>query len=104
VLPNEFEAWTRETAASKWEWKVDEILLANRGELLAYKGGSSGQFVQVDKTGLVSVGSYEDAIPHIGEALFKVSNRIQIENFGAASARLFELMGAVAFRNFIVGA
>lgn len=85
----EFDAWTAETKFSERCWRRDYItgenskLRARRmgdpsmEEELFYKGGEDGVYIEIRGNGTVTVGEYEGAIPHIGEAIFKVkhSNR-----------------------------
>jgi len=66
----EFEAWIKHTDRSRNQWQVDPIRLHNRGEYLMYRGGEAGTYVWIVGAE-VSVGSYEGAFPHIGEAIFK---------------------------------
>lgn len=99
----EMKTWILEIEESKFSWKIDEITYLNRGELLAYRGGESGKYITVEASGLVRVGVYEGAFPHIGEAIFKETDRIQMADFNIASARLFELCGTVTLRKFICG-
>ena len=99
----EMKAWILETEESKFFWKIDEISYLNRGDLLAYRGGDHGKYITVEASGLVRIGTYEGAFPHIGEAIFKETDRIQMADFSIASARLFEICGVVALRKFICG-
>ena len=68
----EFAAWARHTDRSRRGWQRDEVQLRNRGVLLMYHGGANGTYVMVDGC-KVTVGTYEGACPHIGEALFRVT-------------------------------
>lgn len=70
MTSQEFEAWMRQTERSKKGWQVDEVLLANRGEHLMYRGGQDGTYVAISTDNIVQVGHYEGALPHIGEAIF----------------------------------
>lgn len=37
---------------------------------LYYTGGESGLFINIEVEGNLKIGTYEEAIPHIGEAIF----------------------------------
>lgn len=74
MTQQEFDAWTAHTERSRRGWQRDEVTLHNRGELLMYHGGEDGTYVRVYGT-TVEVGSYEGAVPHIGEAMFKLRGK-----------------------------
>lgn len=75
----EFDNWTKHTERSKRGWMRDEIALRNRGVFFLYHGGDSGTYVEVDDA-TVTVGTYTDAVPHIGEAFFTVTGRKVFQN------------------------
>ncbi len=67
----EFKAWKAHTEASKYGWQLDPVHNGRNGQnFLFHRGGVNGQFVEVCDGGLVTVGNYEGALPHIGEASF----------------------------------
>ena len=80
----EFEAWAKFTAQSAGNWTLDFAQMHNNGISLYYcglpKDPSRGIYVQItppglDKSGeysgaVLETGRYEDAVPHIGEAVF----------------------------------
>lgn len=69
----EFERWVARTKESEQEWLLDECMLANHGTRLYYQGGESGVFIEHRRgEPTASYGTYEYAIPHIGEAIFKI--------------------------------
>lgn len=88
----EFLAWTKHTDRSKRGWQRDDVTLHNRGALLMYHGGEKGTYVEVDKT-TVTVGTYDGAIPHIGEAMFKVTGRKTFESESDAYQAVFNATG-----------
>jgi hypothetical protein len=96
---SEFQAWKEVTRRSEGRWQMDLIQYANRGEYLFYKGGEDGVFVQVDATGKIERGTYEGALPHIGEAGFKIESEKQHCDQKTALRNLYqavpELKGAV---------
>lgn len=69
MTKKEFLAWALHTERSTKGWQVDECQLHNHGLILMYHGGESGTFVWIENK-TVTVGKYEFAVPHIGEALF----------------------------------
>lgn len=69
MTDNEFKAWATHTARSRNGWMLDEVTAHNRGEMLLYRGGERGVYVLVSRN-VVTVGRYEGAVPHIGEAMF----------------------------------
>lgn len=68
----EFKSWTAVTNASKDQWTIDLVQFYNHRILLAYKGGQSGKFFEIDATGKFDCGFYSVAIPHIGDAFFTI--------------------------------
>lgn len=67
----EYESWMRETEGSKQHWQMDEVTRHNTGDYLLYIGGTDGQFIRIEN-GVINIGNYEGAIPHIMESLFTV--------------------------------
>jgi hypothetical protein len=73
MTESEAKAWLAETARSEFGWLVDSVH-CTAADLIVYKGGQSGHYVAMnerDGRHWVSVGTYEGAMPHIGEAAFK---------------------------------
>jgi hypothetical protein len=93
----EFAAWTKHTARSRNGWKLDSLTLANRGVTLMYHGGHDGRYIEVEGA-TVSVGSYEGAIPHIGEAIF---TRQHTRTFANAQEAANAVMGAIGIKGLI---
>lgn len=84
----EFAAWARHTDRSRRGWRIDEVTLANRGELLMYRGGQEGgRYVRVSGA-VVEMGTYRDAVPHIGEASFTSLHSAVLEDEVAARRAL----------------
>ena len=90
---NEVQGWVAETESSKGRWVIDAVTYHNRKEVLAYRGGVNGKFVCVDEKGVVLLGTYTDAYPHIGEAAFKVEYKKVFASQGEALAVLVGEMG-----------
>lgn len=89
----EYDAWLTHTEASKEKWQMDEIAYHNHGDCLFYKGGTTGSFIWITKTGYVMIGDYEDAIPHIGEAAFSTRWHKQFAGREEALAYVLERAG-----------
>ena len=85
----EAEKWCTLTNSSKNKWTLDEITANNKGIYLFYIGGEEGNFIEVLKTGLMNVGTYQGAFPHIGEAIFPVLKSKQFKDQNAALDYLF---------------
>lgn len=98
----EFAAWTQITNSSATKWRMDEITLANRGELLVYKGGRDGIWIRVGRDGDTSGGFYEGAVPHIGEACFTRRHERRFASQDEAVASLCERFGAAFLRTGIL--
>lgn len=89
----EFEAWLAVTQASKDRWILDYVTYHNRGDLLFYTGGQSGNYIEIAADGTATIGTYEGALPHIGEALFQPKHTRKFESRDAAFARVSEALG-----------
>lgn len=93
----EFQEWASWTAKSQGRWVKDPIHNGQGNqELLIHRGGVNGYFIRVDRLGVVSVGSYEDALPHIGEAAFQVSGSYNVGEFKEAARRILNAMGLIS--------
>jgi hypothetical protein len=71
MTQDEARAWLNATERSRMGWQLDQIHCTS-DDALIYKGGSrSGYYINLRKIGnthCVDIGTYEDAIPHIGDA------------------------------------
>jgi hypothetical protein len=104
MTKDEFDKWMEETKGSRRRWTVDQVRLHNHGEYLFYKGGVDGIFIEVQRGGSVLIGEYEGAIPHIGEALFKVEHMQKVaDTVSAALVHTLERLG-LTFLMELVGA
>lgn len=88
----EFISWTLATERSKKGWMVDEAMLHNRNEILMYHGGEDGTYVWIVDT-TVTVGKYEGAIPHIGEASFQPTGTRTFPNTDKAHSAVANATG-----------
>lgn len=93
MTKQEYQAWKTETESSRRHWILDPIFRANRSELLFYKGGENGYFIWVTADGGMTLGKYEGAIPHIGEALFLTAHVKQFPSQNLAVKALVERAG-----------
>ncbi len=65
----ELEYWQSVTEHSTYRWTEDSITRLNSGEHLYYIGGEDGHYMRLSQDGKLTVGNYEGAYPHIGEAV-----------------------------------
>ena len=86
MTPEEFEAWKAETAKSQNAWRIDPCHDYPEDTLI-YRGGESGHYIMITLD-TVSLGTYEGAIPHIGEALFTPLARLKYRDNAEAWQRL----------------
>ncbi|MFA5416901.1 MAG: hypothetical protein WC341_00445 [Bacteroidales bacterium] len=94
MTKQEFEAWKKETERSKDQWIIDQIHNGKNGQnLLTFKGGENGHYLLIDNEGLMMVGTYEGATPHIGEASFKITAKHQCLDFNDAIKKLLTEAG-----------
>ena len=72
----DYVAWERFMRSRRGRWTVDPIHDGEAGRrLLCFCPDATdetrGVFVEVGVNGIVRAGTYEDALPHIGDALFR---------------------------------
>jgi hypothetical protein len=77
----EFELWRAVTASSTHKWVEDAIFRLNGRGALYYTGGENGVYMKIPKDGMLELGTYEGALPHIGEAIFTVKAQKQCADF-----------------------
>lgn len=80
----EAKAWILETEASKHAWTLDKIH-CHKPDYLLYIGGTEGHYVSI-RDGLLTIGTYKGAYPHIGEACFMPIGRQKFDTFEQAVA------------------
>jgi uncharacterized protein DUF6011 len=94
MTPEEYKSWYAETMASTDTWKRDRIFEHNEKlEVFAFIGGVAGSFISLSSTGFVRIGTYADAIPHIGDAFFNNLWEKQFADKSEALAMLTERGG-----------
>lgn len=89
----EFKYWTAKTQSSAHKWTEDEIYRLNGKGAFYYTGGEDGIYIEIEKDGLLSAGTYEGAFPHIGEAWFKEDFQKKYDNFNDAFTAVLEAGG-----------
>jgi len=84
----EFQNWLEFTKSSETQWIVDVVTFVNRGEILVYRGGVDGIYLLCQPDGTATIGTYEGAMPHIGEAVLRpgFSRNVSIDALGALLA------------------
>lgn len=97
MTKQEEQAWLEETAKSAGRWNEDPIW-ASKGDLLLYRGGESGRYIEVRSGGHLtkgdlSMGTYDGALPHIGEAIFQPLYHHTFTSRAAAIAAARRLAG-----------
>jgi hypothetical protein len=94
MTAQEFKNWMEKTKFSEKKWTFDNVTYANRKAMLFYKGGMNGQFINIESDGLVQIGDYEEAYPHIAEAFFKVRHeRVVAKNGDEALSFITQKLG-----------
>lgn len=84
MTKEEFAYWQGRTESSRNKWTEDEIFRLNGRGAFYYIGGEDGQYIEINKSGLLEIGKYEGAIPHIGEAIFTMQAKRQCKDFDDA--------------------
>ena len=72
MTKKELEQWQAVTNSSQYRWVEDRITRLNGRGMLYYTGGEDGCFMRITPEGNLTIGIYEGAFPHIGEACFQV--------------------------------
>ena len=81
MTPEEFGAWKKWTRESGCRWTVDPIHDGRGGrDLLLFIGGESGMYLRFSNGDTLEIGSYEGAVPHIGEAVFHMEERMTFDS------------------------
>ena len=89
----ELKQWLAVTDNSRYQWTEDEETRLNGRGALYYFGGEDGVYIRVQPDGELSVGTYEGAFPHIGEALFTRKAVLACDGFDQALQKAMELGG-----------
>ena len=90
----ELKQWMAVTENSRYLWTEDEITRRNGRGALYYLGGEDGVYIRIQPEGELSVGTYEGALPHIGEAIFTRKAVMDCGSFDQAFQKAVELGGA----------
>jgi hypothetical protein len=88
-----FAAWQAMTESSRFQWTEDEIYRLNGRGAMYHIGGEDGIYLRIGKDGLLDAGTYEGAVPHIGEADFRPLRREQHGSYSDAFAAAIKLGG-----------
>ena len=89
----EMKQWLSVTENSRVQWIEDEITRRNGCGALYFFGGENGVYMRIQPEGTLSVGTYEGAIPHIGEAAFTRKAVVDCGSFDQAFQKAVELGG-----------
>lgn len=98
MTQREFEYLQAITESSVHKWVEDNITRLNGNGALYYTGGEDGRYMRLSSDGKLTVGTYEGAIPHIGEAMFRREAEHQYADFNAA----FEAACKLGGKQFLV--
>lgn len=89
----EMRQWLAVTENSRYQWTEDEVTRLNGRGALYYFGGEDGIYIRIEPEGELSVGTYEGAFPHIGEAFFTEKMVVSCNTFDRAFQKAVELGG-----------
>lgn len=95
----ELKQWMAVTENSQYRWTEDEITRRNGRGALYYFGGEDGVYIRIEPEGKLSVGTYEGALPHIGEAFFTQRAVEDCGSFDQAFQKAVELGGVRFLRD-----
>ena len=89
----EMRQWLAVTENSRYQWTEDEITRLNGRGALYYFGGEEGIYIRIQPEGTLSIGTYEGAFPHIGEAMFTRKTVVDCGTFDQAFQKAAALGG-----------
>lgn len=95
----EYDYWKTVTASSEHLWVEDAITRLNDRGLLYYTGGEAGIFMRITPNGMFRIGTYESALPHIGEAVLTVKAEKNCSNINEAFQLACQLGGMKFLRD-----
>lgn len=98
MTKQEFEYWQAITDGSAHRWVEDSITRLNGNGALYYIGGEDGVYMRLSPVGKLTVGTYEGAFPHIGEAVFSSKMERQYDDINGA----FEAACQIGGKQFLV--
>lgn len=93
MTKDEFSYWQSVIENSRFKWTEDAIFRLNGRGSFYYTGGENGVYMKISKDGLLEAGTYEGAIPHIGDAMFKPAATRQCADYSEAFAVTMEAGG-----------
>ena len=99
----EMRQWLAVTENSQYQWAEDEVTRLNGRGALYYFGGEDGVYIRIQPEGELSVGTYEGAFPHIGEALFTRKAVMDCGDFNQAFQKAAALGGQQFLQDMFSG-
>lgn len=93
-MDEDFKRSQKITHSSEDGWVEDHITGLNGRGALFYKGGENGRYMRISPEGMLTVGTYEGAYPHIGETIFSPAEQHRFESFDKALETACQLGGA----------
>jgi len=81
------------TKIGEHQWAEDEIYRLNGRGAMYYTGGEDGIYLRIQADGTLETGSYEGAIPHIGDAVFTPKVTKAYDSYSAAFQAAMEVGG-----------
>uniref|UniRef100_S0DDR4 Uncharacterized protein n=1 Tax=termite gut metagenome TaxID=433724 RepID=S0DDR4_9ZZZZ len=93
MTKDEFAGWQAVTESNRFKWVEDEIFRLNGRGSFYYTGGEDGIYMKIHKDGKLEGGTYEGAVPHIGEACFQVKATQQCKDYSEAFTAAMEAGG-----------
>lgn len=99
----ELKHWLAVTQNSRYQWTEDEVTRQNGRGALFYFGGEDGIYIRIQLEGELSLGSYEGAFPHMGEARFHPKAATQYSDFNEAFEKAVNLGGPKFLQDIFSG-
>ncbi len=99
MTDQEWKYWNSVTGNSRFFWTEDKTTRLNGRGALYYFGGENGVYMRIQPDGTLSVGTYEGAIPHIGEASFTIKAKEKYDSFNEAFQKALQLGGTRFLRD-----
>lgn len=103
MTQHEFEYWKEVMQNSRFRWVEDDITRLNGNGVLYYTGGEDGIYMRLSPDGLLTAGTYEEAFPHIGEAIFQPKTERRYDSFDKALEAAMGLGGKQFLVDLLTG-
>ena len=93
MTSNEFVDWQRINSNSNYRWEEERTFALEKCGVFFYKGGENGIFIFISEDGVLRIGTYQNAVPHIMEAMVSIKTERPCGSFYEAFRMACEVGG-----------